>query len=85
VLKSKRAIQVNVAIMRAFVRLRVILASNRELARKLESLEQRYDKQFKVVFEFIRRLTAAKGRPKNPIGFVATPRRREDSAVKTKM
>ncbi len=55
VLSSERATQVNIAIMRAFVRLRQILASHSELARKLEELEKKYDSQFRVVFEAIRR------------------------------
>ena len=56
VLRSKRAIQVNIEIMRAFVRLRRMLASHADLARKLEALEKKYDAQFKVVFEAIREL-----------------------------
>lgn len=56
VLNSKRAIHVNIEIMRAFVRLRGILASHKELAHKLNELESKYDQQFKVVFEAIRRL-----------------------------
>jgi hypothetical protein len=56
VLRSKRAVQVNVEIMRAFVRLRKILASHADLARKLEVLEKKYDSQFKVVFDAIRQL-----------------------------
>ena len=56
VLHTERAILVNVAIMRAFVRLRGILASHKELAGKLEELEQRYDAQFRVVFDAIREL-----------------------------
>ena len=56
VLNSERAIQVNIAIMRAFVRLREILASHKDLARKLETLEKKYDSQFKVVFDAIREL-----------------------------
>jgi hypothetical protein len=56
VLRSRRAVRVNIEIMRAFVRLRGILAEHRELARKLALLEQRYDEQFKVVFDAIRRL-----------------------------
>ena len=69
VLKSKRAIQVNVEIMRAFVRLRELIATNRDLARRLDELEKRYDSQFKVVFDAIRQLMAPpeKGRPS--IGF----------------
>jgi len=56
VLKSKRAVRVNVEIMRAFVKLRRMLASNDELAKKLEELEMKYDEQFRVVFEAIRQL-----------------------------
>jgi len=58
VLRSTRAVQVNIAIMRAFVRLREILTTNRELSAKLEAMEQRYDTQFKVVFEVIQKLMA---------------------------
>jgi len=56
VLKSKRALQVNIEIVRAFVRLREILATHKDLARKLDALERRYDAQFKVVFDAIRQL-----------------------------
>src|SRR4030043_765557 len=56
VLNSERAIDVNIEIMRAFVRLRRILASHADLARKLDSLEKKYDTQFKVVFDAIREL-----------------------------
>ena len=56
VLRSEQAVQVNVAIMRAFVRLRETLATHRDLARKLEVLERKYDAQFRVVFDAIRKL-----------------------------
>src|SRR5882672_12124555 len=56
VLRSARAVAVNIQIMRAFVRLRQLLASHAELARKLEALEKRYDAQFRVVFDAIREL-----------------------------
>jgi len=56
VLRSKRAIQVNITIMRAFVRLREMMESNKELAAKLDALEKRYDSQFAVVFRAIREL-----------------------------
>lgn len=56
VLNSKCAVQVNIEIMRAFVRLREILATHKDLARKLEQLEKKYDAQFKVVFDAIRQL-----------------------------
>lgn len=70
VLRSKRAVQVNIEIMRASVRLRQMLASNAELARKLVTLEKKYDAQFKVVFDAIRELmTPAEPKKKRPIGF----------------
>jgi hypothetical protein len=71
VLNSARAIQVNIEIMRAFVRLRHILASNATLARKLVALEQKYDAQFKVVFDAIRELMAPRPAKKRPIGFAS--------------
>lgn len=72
VLKSKRAIQVNIAIMRAFVRLREIIAADQELAAKLEEMEKRYDTQFKVVFEVIQRLMEPPEQSEQGgIGFVA--------------
>lgn len=75
VLRSKQAIRVNVEIMRAFVRLRQVLASNKELARRVNDLERRYDTQFKVVFDAIRQLMEPPSDPpKEPIGF--RPRRR---------
>jgi phage regulator Rha-like protein len=58
VLRSKRAVQVNIEIMRTFVRLRRILASHAGLARKLDALEKKYDAQFKIVFDAIRQLMA---------------------------
>ncbi len=76
VLRSKRAVQVNIEIMRAFVRLRRMLASNEELARKLAALERKYDAQFKVVFDAIRKLMSPP-EPRVPrIGFHAA--RQED-------
>ena len=72
VLKSERAVQVNVEIMRAFVRLRELVGENRELARRLDELEARYDRQFKVVFDAIRGLmTPPPATPKHRIGFIA--------------
>jgi len=71
VLRSKRAVQVNIEIMRTFVRLRRILASHAELARKLDALEKKYDTQFKVVFDAIRQLMTPPGPKRRPIGFRA--------------
>ncbi len=58
VLRSPRAVQVNIEVMRTFVRLREMLQGNADLKQKLEALEERYDERFRVVFEAIRRLTA---------------------------
>ncbi len=69
VLRSQRTIQVNIEIMRAFIRLRQMLASNAELARKLDALEKKYDAQFKQVFEAIRQLMAPPEPKRRPIGF----------------
>ena len=74
VLRSKRAVQVNVEIMRAFVRLRRMLASNEDLARKLAALEKKYDSQFRVVFEAIQELMAPPTPRKRKIGFLVKER-----------
>jgi len=74
VLRSKRAIQVNVEIVRTFVRLRQLLASNAQLARKLEALEKKYDAQFKVVFDAIRQLMSPAEPKKRKIGFLVKER-----------
>lgn len=71
VLNSPRAVQVNIEIMRTFVRLRRILASHAELARKLDALEKKYDAQFKVVFDAIRQLMAPPEPKRRSIGFRA--------------
>jgi hypothetical protein len=70
VLRSKRAIQVNIEIMRAFVRLRRMLASHADMARKLEALEKKYDAHFKIVFDAIRQLMRPSEPKKRPIGFL---------------
>ena len=69
VLNSPRAVQVNIAIMRAFVQLRQMLSSHADLSRKLAALEGKYDKQFRVVFDVIRELMTEKKKPKREIGF----------------
>lgn len=74
VLRSTRAVEVNIAIMRTFVQLRRLMDSNRDLARKIEALEKRYDEQFAAVFDAIKRLVAEDQtrtiRPKRRIGFL---------------
>lgn len=75
VLNSEKAVQVNIAIMRAFLKLREILASHQALARRLQELERKYDRQFKVVFDAIRDLMAPREPPPRRIGFVQERRR----------
>ena len=74
VLRSPRAIEVNIAIMRTFVQLRRLMDSNRDLARKIEAMEMRYDEQFAIVFDAIKQLIAddqeRKTKPKRRIGFL---------------
>jgi len=72
VLNSNRAVEVNIAIMRAFVRLRQLMLSNQDVARKIEQLEKKYDEQFRVVFDAIRQLLAtdkAEASRRQRIGF----------------
>jgi len=70
VLRSRRAVQVNIAIMRAFVRLRQILSTHAELAKKLDEMEKKYDGQFKLVFDALRQLMSPPASStKNEIGF----------------
>ena len=71
VLRSKRAVLVNIAIMRVFVKLREMLAGHKDLARRLHDLERKYDTQFKVVFDAIRKLMEPPEPPRRRIGFQA--------------
>ena len=77
VLRSPRATEVNIAIMRAFVKMRQMLESSEELSRKLAELESKYDEQFRVIFEAIHELMIPPEPKKNPIGFHV----REEQAV----
>ena len=69
VLNSERAVHVSIAIMRTFVRLREMIATNKDLARRLDDLEKKYDTHFKVVFDAIRQLMAPPQKPRRSIGF----------------
>ena len=69
VLRSEKAIKMNIAIMRAFVRMRELIGQNKELKKKLDKMESKYDQQFRVVFEAIRQLIEKKNEPRNPVGF----------------
>ena len=69
VLRSQRAVEVNVEIMRAFVRIRELVANHTDLVRRLDELEQRYDQQFPAVFDAIRALITEDSKPRKRIGF----------------
>jgi hypothetical protein len=72
VLRSRRAVEVNIAIMRAFVNLRRMMLSNEELNRRVNALEQKYDENFRAVFDALRRLLTAPEKPRRRIGFTAS-------------
>ena len=69
VLTSRRAVEVNIAIVRTFVKLREILADNALLRQKIEALERKYDEQFQQVFEVLSLMLAEDEEPKEPFGF----------------
>ncbi len=71
VLNSTRAVEASVQVVRAFVKMRNMLASNDQLSKKIEALEKKYDSQFKVVFDAIRKLMLPPDKPKGGIGFVS--------------
>jgi hypothetical protein len=75
VLNSKTAVQASVQVVRAFIRLRQLLASNAELARKLSEIERKYDAQFKVVFDAIRQLMTPPELQRKLIGFAKTTKK----------
>ena len=70
VLRSKTAIQVNIQIMRAFIKLRQMYISHEDLKRKIATMEKRYDEQFQIVFEAIKQLIVEDEKPKKKIGYV---------------
>jgi hypothetical protein len=69
VLSSRRAVQVSVLVVRAFIKLRELLASHRDLARRLDEMEAKYDAQFKAVFDAVRELMKAPHEHRRKIGF----------------
>jgi hypothetical protein len=69
ILRSKRAILVNIAIMRAFVNLRQLIDANKELIRRIDSLEEKYDGNFRLVFEAIKELIREENKPRKKIGY----------------
>jgi hypothetical protein len=85
VLSGKRAVQVNIAIMRTFVKLREMMATHKDLARKLEELEKKYDGQFQIVFDAIRQLITTEDAPKRKIGYIRERRAIYRTSGKTGM
>jgi hypothetical protein len=75
VLKSSRAVQVNIEIMRTFIRLRRILTENSDLSHRLDEMEQHYDEQFKTVFDALRQLMTPSINPGRPMGFIQNGQR----------
>ena len=69
VLNSQKAIQVNIQIMRTFTKLREMMLSHKDLQKKIESMESKYDYQFKIVFDAIKQLLKPQGKPKKKIGY----------------
>jgi DNA-binding PadR family transcriptional regulator len=69
VLRSKKAIQVNIQIMRTFTKIRQLLASNRNLRLKIEEMERRYDKNFKIIFDTLKKMLIEEEKPKKVMGF----------------
>jgi hypothetical protein len=70
ILNSQKAIQVNIQIMRTFTRLRQLLSTHKDLLKKIDQMESKYDRQFKVVFDAIRKLVEPPAKPKKRIGFI---------------
>ena len=70
ILRSKRAVQVNIQIMRAFNQLRKMLVTHKDLKRKIEAMEKKYDEQFRIVFEAITQLIEEDEKPKKKIGYI---------------
>ncbi|MFC1812118.1 ORF6N domain-containing protein [Thermodesulfobacteriota bacterium] len=84
VLRSKRAVQVNIQIMRAFTQLRKMLSTHEDLKRKIESMEKKYDQQFQIVFDAIKQFLETEQTPKKKIGFTVKEKQRAyDKKMKT--
>lgn len=73
ILNSDRAIEVNIQIMRTFVKLRELMLAHKDLREQIETMEKKYDYQFRVVFDAIKKLLEPPEKPKNPIGFHPRP------------
>ena len=83
VLRSKRAIEVNIAIMRTFVKLREILAGNAALRRKIEAMERQYDEQFKLVFKVLSEMVMPTQKSKSQIGYLTEAKGHKKAKAKS--
>jgi phage regulator Rha-like protein len=82
ILRSKRAVQVNIQIMRAFTKLREMLSTNKDLKKKIEDMEKKYDQQFQIVFEAIKQLLETDAKPRKKIGFIIKEKQRSYGRLK---
>jgi hypothetical protein len=82
ILRSKRAVEVNIAIMRTFVKLREILAGNEALRRKIEAMKRQYDEQLKLVFKILSEMIMPTQKPKSQIGYLAEEKGHKKSSLK---
>jgi len=83
VLNSKRAIEVNIQIMRAFTRLRQMLSTHKDLKKQIEAMEEKYDQQFQIVFEAIKQLLETDAKPRKKIGFIVKEKQRSYGRLKS--
>jgi len=84
VLNSQRAVQVNIQIMRAFSRLREMMSTHKDLKKKIEAMEEKYDQQFQIVFEAIKQLLETDAKPRKQIGFIIKEKQRSYGRCKSK-
>ena len=82
VLHSKRAVQVNIQIMRTFTKLRALLSTHKDLQRKIEEMEKKYDQQFQIVFEAIKQLLETDAKPRKQIGFIIKEKQKSYGRLK---
>jgi len=82
VLKSQRAVQVNIQIMRAFSKLREMLSTHKDLKKKIEEMEKQYDENFRIVFEAIKQLLETDAKPRKKIGFIVKEKQRSYGRLK---
>jgi len=83
ILHSQRAVHVNIAIMRTFVKLRELLVNHKDLKKQIEAMEEKYDQQFQIVFEAIKQLLETDAKPRKKIGFIVKEKQRGYGMLKS--